>query len=93
VAEVPGAARAQRAPASRPARRDVLAALTPRETEVLAEVAAGHTNREIAQRLFISEKTVGIHVTHLLAKLGVRSRVQAGAVYLRAGTSEARPTP
>ncbi|MFC5950007.1 AAA family ATPase [Pseudonocardia lutea] len=71
-----------------PGRRDVLASLTPREVEVLGEIAAGHTNREIAQRLFISEKTVGIHVTHLLAKLGVRSRVQAGAVYLRAAPSE-----
>ncbi|GAA2873283.1 LuxR family transcriptional regulator [Pseudonocardia halophobica] len=83
-----------RVPAARPpTRRDVLGSLTPRETEVLAEIAAGHTNREIAQRLFISEKTVGIHVTHLLAKLGVRSRVQAGAVYLRAAPSETHPGP
>jgi DNA-binding CsgD family transcriptional regulator len=83
-----------RVPASRPAtRRDALGELTPREIEVLGEIAAGHTNREIAQRLFISEKTVGIHVTHLLAKLGVRSRVQAGAVYLRAAPSGTRPAP
>ncbi|GAA4555331.1 helix-turn-helix transcriptional regulator [Pseudonocardia xishanensis] len=66
------------------ARGDRLATLTPREREVLTEIAAGLTNREIAQRLFISEKTVGIHITHLFAKLGVRSRVQAGAVYLHA---------
>ncbi|MCE0768432.1 helix-turn-helix transcriptional regulator [Pseudonocardia kujensis] len=84
---------APRGAASRPTRRDTLATLTPRETEVLAEIAAGHTNREIAQRLFISEKTVGIHVTHLLAKLGVRSRVQAGAVYLRAAPTDTRPAP
>ncbi|WP_308190960.1 helix-turn-helix transcriptional regulator [Pseudonocardia terrae] len=96
-APVPGSEDARpaapRVAASRPSRRDVLASLTPRETEVLAEIAAGHTNREIAQRLFISEKTVGIHVTHLLAKLGVRSRVQAGAVYLRAAPTEPHPTP
>jgi len=67
-----------------PRRGDRLAGLTPREHEVLTEIAAGLTNREIAQRLFISEKTVGIHITHLFAKLGVRSRVQAGAVYLHA---------
>jgi DNA-binding NarL/FixJ family response regulator len=58
---------------------------------VLAEIAEGLTNREIAGRLYISEKTVGIHVTHIFAKLGVRTRVQAGAAYLRAqGTVEAR---
>jgi DNA-binding NarL/FixJ family response regulator len=82
----PAALAASRAPS----RREALDSLTPRETEVLAEIAAGHTNREIAQRLFISEKTVGIHVTHLLAKLGVRSRVQAGAVYLRAAPGSDR---
>ncbi|WP_433558626.1 helix-turn-helix transcriptional regulator [Pseudonocardia xinjiangensis] len=62
---------------------DELAALTARELEVLAELAGGHTNREIAQRLFISEKTVGVHVSHIYAKLGVRSRVQASAIWLR----------
>jgi DNA-binding CsgD family transcriptional regulator/tetratricopeptide (TPR) repeat protein len=59
-------------------------ALTVREREVLEEIAEGRTNREIGERLFISEKTVGIHVTHILAKLGVRTRVQAGAIHVRA---------
>lgn len=70
-------------------RTDRLASLTPREREVLAEIAEGHTNREIARRLFISEKTVGIHVTHLFAKLGVRSRVQAGALWVRSASRPA----
>ncbi|GAA1833004.1 LuxR family transcriptional regulator [Pseudonocardia ailaonensis] len=79
--------RARDVPGRRPSRGEALASLTPREGEVLAEIAAGLTNREIAERLFISEKTVGIHVTRLLAKLGVRSRVQAGAVYLRGSST------
>ncbi|MET0190687.1 MAG: AAA family ATPase, partial [Pseudonocardia sediminis] len=51
-----------------------LASLTAREFEVLAEVATGLTNKEIAARLFISEKTVGVHLTRIFAKLGVRTR-------------------
>lgn len=64
---------------------DELATLTAREREVLAELAAGLTNREIARRLFISEKTVGVHVSRIYQKLGVRTRVQASGVFLRAG--------
>jgi DNA-binding CsgD family transcriptional regulator len=67
-----------------PAPDDELAALTARELEVLTELAGGHTNREIAQRLFISEKTVGVHVGRIYAKIGVHSRVQASAVLFRA---------
>lgn len=52
-------------------------ALTPRETEVLRLVAAGHPNKDIAQRLSISERTVKFHVSSLLAKLGVKNRTQA----------------
>lgn len=63
-----------------PAPEGPLAALTTRELEVLGEVATGLTNREIATRLFISEKTVGVHLTRIFSKLGVRSRVQAGGV-------------
>lgn len=62
---------------------DELAALTARELEVLTELADGLTNREIAGRLFISEKTVGVHVSRIYAKIGVHSRVQASAVLLR----------
>lgn len=55
------------------------AMLTAREREVLALVAAGRTNREIADELFISVKTVSVHVSNILAKLGVASRTQAAA--------------
>ncbi|MEU6781245.1 response regulator transcription factor [Nonomuraea angiospora] len=51
--------------------------LTPRERDVLRLVADGRTNRQIAEELFISVKTAGAHVSNILAKLGVRSRVQA----------------
>lgn len=59
--------------------------LSPRELGVLAEVIAGRTNREIGERLFISEKTVGVHVGNILAKLGVGGRVEAATVALRLG--------
>ncbi|MEU8238604.1 AAA family ATPase [Actinoplanes missouriensis] len=63
---------------------DELATLTGREREVLAAVAEGLTNREIGERLFISERTVGVHLGHIFDKLQVRSRVQASRVYLTA---------
>jgi DNA-binding CsgD family transcriptional regulator/tetratricopeptide (TPR) repeat protein len=53
--------------------------LTPRETEVLRLVALGRTNRDIAAELFISAKTVSVHVSNILAKLGVTSRGEAAA--------------
>ncbi|MEU8169832.1 AAA family ATPase [Micromonospora sp. NPDC049004] len=62
---------------------DELAALTAREREVLALVAEGLTNKEIGQRLFISERTIGVHVSHIFDKLQVRTRVQASAIMLR----------
>ena len=63
---------------------DELGVLTSREREVLAAVAEGLTNREIGERLFISERTVGVHVGHIFDKLQVRTRVQASRVYLTA---------
>ncbi|MBW3619674.1 MAG: AAA family ATPase [Actinobacteria bacterium] len=59
--------------------------LTPREREVLELVADGMTNRGIAERLFIAEKTASVHVSNILAKLGVPNRGEAAAVAHRLG--------
>jgi DNA-binding CsgD family transcriptional regulator/tetratricopeptide (TPR) repeat protein len=71
----------------RAATRTNPANLTPRELEVLGLVAGGLTNGEIAERLFLSEKTVGHHVSAILRKLGVRSRGQASAEARRLGVA------
>lgn len=67
--------------------------LTPRELDVLTVMAEGLTNREIAARLFISEKTVGVHLTRVFAKLDVHSRVQASGVLRRFRPEGAVPSP
>jgi DNA-binding CsgD family transcriptional regulator/tetratricopeptide (TPR) repeat protein len=59
--------------------------LTAREREVLALVADGYTNRRIAETLFISESTAGVHVSNILGKLGVATRTEAAAVATRLG--------
>jgi DNA-binding CsgD family transcriptional regulator/tetratricopeptide (TPR) repeat protein len=64
--------------------------LSRREREVLALIAEGRTNREIGERLFISQKTVGVHVGNILAKLGASGRVEAAMVAIRL---ELVPTP
>ncbi len=60
-----------------------LDALTTREREVLAELAKGRSNREIARALNVSEKTVKAHVSSVLAKLGVQDRTQAALFAVR----------
>jgi DNA-binding NarL/FixJ family response regulator len=67
----------------------VLVALTTRESEVLSLVAAGHTNREIGEALFISEKTASVHITNAMDKLGALSRYEAAASATRLGLIEA----
>ncbi|MGH9133324.1 MAG: helix-turn-helix domain-containing protein, partial [Ilumatobacteraceae bacterium] len=59
--------------------------LTPREAEVLALVGAGRTNRQIGDALYVSDKTASVHVSNILRKLGVNSRVDAAAVAQRLG--------
>jgi len=60
-------------------------ALTPREVEVLKQVAGGNRNRDIADQLFISEETVKVHVKHIMDKLGASDRTDAVAIALRRG--------
>ena len=67
--------------------------LSPREREVLALLVDGRSNGEIAKELFISPKTASVHVTHILDKLGVRSRGAAAAVAVRAGLVQAEAAP
>ena len=60
-------------------------ALTEREIDVLRHVATGNRNREIGERLFISEETVKVHIKHIMEKLGASDRTQAVAIALRRG--------
>ena len=60
-------------------------ALTAREVDVLRLIVAGHSNREIATLLYISEGTVKTHVNHILMKLGVSDRTQAVTTALKRG--------
>ena len=59
--------------------------LTAREVEVLRQVAEGNRNRDIAERLFISEETVKVHLKHIMEKLGANDRTQAIAIAVRRG--------
>ncbi|MCW2952051.1 MAG: transcriptional regulator, LuxR family, partial [Conexibacter sp.] len=59
--------------------------ITAREREVLALLAEGRTNREVAETLVISQKTASVHVSHILAKLDARNRGEAAAIARRLG--------
>ena len=59
--------------------------LSPREVEVLRHVAGGNRNRDIAERLFIAEETVKIHLKHIMGKLGASDRTHAVAIAARRG--------
>lgn len=60
-------------------------ALTGREVEVLSQIAGGNRNRDIAERLFITEETVKVHIKHIMEKLGASDRTQAVAIGVRRG--------
>jgi DNA-binding NarL/FixJ family response regulator len=62
--------------------------LTPREVEVLNQVAGGNRNRDIAEKLFITEETVKVHIKHIMEKLGASDRTQAVAIGVRRGIIE-----
>jgi DNA-binding CsgD family transcriptional regulator len=65
--------------------------LTRREAQVLGLLSAGESNRQIAHTLFISDRTVAVHVSHILGKLGARNRTEAAAVGVRLGLAVTRP--
>jgi DNA-binding NarL/FixJ family response regulator len=60
-------------------------ALTAREIEVLQQIASGNRNRDIAEKLFISEQTVKVHIKHIMEKLGASDRTEAVAIGTRRG--------
>jgi DNA-binding NarL/FixJ family response regulator len=59
--------------------------LTSREVDVLRHIASGNRNRDIAEKLFISEETVKVHIKHIMDKLGASDRTQAVAIGVRRG--------
>jgi DNA-binding CsgD family transcriptional regulator len=89
-ARLGGQALASAAPAAASARFD----LTGREADVLALLVSGDSNRQIARALFISDRTVAVHVSRILDKLGVRNRTEAATMGAQLGlTASAAPAP
>lgn len=71
-----------------------LSSLTPRELEILLLVVAGYTNRAIAAKIYISEKTVEFHLDNIYRKIGARTRLMAGIWALQQGIEvETEETP
>lgn len=71
-----------------------LSDLTPREVQILRLILAGHTNRAIASKIFISEKTVEFHLDNIYKKIGVRTRLLAGIWAMQQGIeTETREIP
>jgi DNA-binding NarL/FixJ family response regulator len=68
-------------------------ALTPREKDVLQHIAGGNRNRDIAERFFISEETVKVHIKHIMEKLDASDRTQAVAIAIRRGIIQLCPPP
>lgn len=81
-------------PSNRRQRPEETLGLSPREADVLALIARGYTNREIAAELVISVRTAGVHVSHILRKLGVPNRIEAAAIAHRVSPPYAwQPAP
>ena len=78
--------------AAKPPEDERLAALSERERSVLELIGEGLTNRQIAKRLYLSEKTVKNHISRLLGKLGVERRVQAAVIAAQAHEHDAEET-
>lgn len=74
-----------RGDSEQPAESGALARLSPREREILALIGEGLTNRQIGERLYLSEKTVKNNISRLLGKLGVERRVQAAVIATQSG--------
>jgi DNA-binding NarL/FixJ family response regulator len=89
IAEVLG--KLQRAATSRATAGVALGTLTPRESDILQQIAQGHSTAGIAKSLFISPFTVQTHVKNILAKLGVHSKLEAVTFALRHGALEVSP--
>ena len=68
--------------------RDTIDPFTPRERSVLRLVALGRTNRQVGEELFISEKTVSVHLSRIMAKLGATRRTEAVAIASERGLLE-----
>jgi two-component system nitrate/nitrite response regulator NarL len=79
------AMRAKETPPSNTPSDALLARLTPREREILAALAVGASNKEIARQFDLSESTVKVHVQNILRKLECQSRVQAAVIAVKAG--------